>query len=465
MKKTLLTLAVGTALLGTSVQAFAAGFQLAETSATGLGRAFAGEAAMADNASAQARNPAMMTYLKGTQVSTGGIYVMPNIDVNGDMTLSAMGHQLAKFNADASDVGNNAFVPNFYVTHQIDENWTVGLGLNSNYGLATETPTGHAASIFGNHTSITSVEFNPNVAYRINDAVSIGAGLRVVHAKGEIGATMPNWIDQVKPALGGMIGQLPKDKQAQAMAAAGMIPAGGASLKSLEGDDTGFGWQVGGAWQINAANRIGFAYHSKVDLDLEGQASGALYQDGQHASFAGYIPLELPAFAEVSSFHQITDKFAMHTSINWTDWSSFDEIRVFFPDSVKPIDLAAKKPMTSDQIKVEKFEDNWRFAVGSTYKIAPKWTLRGGVALDKSAATDEHRTSTIPDSDRLWFSAGAGYQATDALHFDLGVTYIKAIGHSPINETQDVAGLAQVNFSGETTGDVWLTGVQASYKF
>lgn len=155
----------------------------------------------------------------------------------------------------------------------------------------------------------------------------------------------------------------------------------------------------------------------------------------------------------------------MHTSINWTDWSSFDEIRVFFPDSVKPIDLAAKKPMTSDQIKVEKFEDNWRFAVGSTYKIAPKWTLRGGVALDKSAATDEHRTSTIPDSDRLWFSAGAGYQATDALHFDLGVTYIKAIGHSPINETQDVAGLAQVNFSGETTGDVWLTGVQASYKF
>ncbi|MGZ7352732.1 outer membrane protein transport protein, partial [Streptococcus pyogenes] len=62
-------LAVAAALGSLSTSAYSAGFQLAETSATGLGRAFAGEAAMADNASAQFRNPALLSYLADTQVS------------------------------------------------------------------------------------------------------------------------------------------------------------------------------------------------------------------------------------------------------------------------------------------------------------------------------------------------------------------------------------------------------------
>lgn len=67
--KTLLSCAVAFGLASVSTFTQAAGFQLAEYSATGLGRAYAGEAAMADNASAQWRNPAMLTYLEGTQVS------------------------------------------------------------------------------------------------------------------------------------------------------------------------------------------------------------------------------------------------------------------------------------------------------------------------------------------------------------------------------------------------------------
>ncbi len=67
--KTLLSCAVAFGLASVSTFTQAAGFQLAEYSATGLGRAYAYEAAMADNASAQWRNPAMLTYLEGTQVS------------------------------------------------------------------------------------------------------------------------------------------------------------------------------------------------------------------------------------------------------------------------------------------------------------------------------------------------------------------------------------------------------------
>ena len=128
MKKTIITLAISAIVFGTTSQAQAAGFQLAEYSSTGLGRAFAGEAAMADNASAQSRNPAMLTYLTGRQLSAGGIYVMPNIDVTGDIAITSplLGAQAMHVPASAHDVAGDALVPNFCSSNQLTDQWTWG---------------------------------------------------------------------------------------------------------------------------------------------------------------------------------------------------------------------------------------------------------------------------------------------------------------------------------------------------
>lgn len=442
-------MSVATALLGAMTQAQAAGFQLAEYSATGQGRSFAGEAAMADNASTQARNPAMLTYLEGTNFSAGGIYVMPNVDVTGDIAIASplFGPEPMMMNADAIDVADDALVPNFYLSHQLNEHWFLGFAVNSNYGLATEVSETHAAAIFGNETSVTTVEFNPNIAYRINDDFSVGAGVRFVYGEGSIGASTPGWVDGLKqhPAL-------PEE-------VAAALPTGGTSLKNMEGDDIGFGWKLGASWQINPAHRLGLAYHSGVELELEGSASGLLYTGGQDLDIEGMLPLELPAFAELASHHQLSDKFAMHASINWTQWSVFDELVAYFPGETKPIG-----DIDSDLVKEENFKDNWRFALGSTYQLSQNWLLRSGVAYDKTAVDDEYRTMTIPDSDRLWLSAGAGYQASENLTLDFAVTYIKAYGDAPINESMNLMDLAQVSFDGEAGGDVWLVGMQLSYK-
>ncbi|MCT7942280.1 outer membrane protein transport protein [Shewanella holmiensis] len=449
MKKTILTLAITAIVFGTTSQAQAAGFQLAEFSSTGLGRAFAGEAAMADNASSQSRNPAMLSYLEGRQLSAGGVYVMPNIDVTGDIALDSplFGGQTLHIPASAHDVAGDAFIPNFYYSNQLNDQWTWGLTVNSNYGLATEIDPTHAAAIFGSKTAITTVEFNPNIAYKLDDAFSVGAGLRVVYGEGEIGATTPTWVGAIKanPALPAPV--------------AGRLPDAGTSLKSMKGDDISVGWKAGASWQINADHRLGLAYHSGVKLELDGHASGLLYDGGQNVSIEGYLPIELPAFAELASHHQLTEKFAMHASVNWTQWSVFDQLVAYFPGEQKPIG-----DIESDLVKNENFKDNWRYAVGGTYLLNHDWTLRAGMALDQTAVEDQYRTTTIPDTDRLWFSVGAGYQATKNLTVDFAVTYIKMYGDAPISEEQDLAGLASVTFNGEATGDVLLAGVQLSYK-
>ncbi|EJL9433205.1 long-chain fatty acid transport protein [Vibrio cholerae] len=428
--KTLLSCAVAFGLASVSTFTQAAGFQLAEYSATGLGRAYAGEAAMADNASAQWRNPAMLTYLEGTQVSAGAIYVNPNVDVEGTVNHA----QLGKTHASSNDFAHDAVIPNFYLSHQLNEQMALGFALGTNYGMETDLGTDFAASHFGNQASVISKEANLNIAYQILPQLSIGGGVRYVMGEGHFGATAPAK-NLIRHPVTNNVMTLPK----------------GTTLKYMEGEDNSWGWQVGSAWQINQDHRVGFAYKSEVVMDFEGHAEGVSY--GSYKP--GMMSVTLPATAELASFHQLNDQWAIHASINWTDWSSFKELTAVFPEK-------------SDLIKSENWEDNYRFALGTTYQYDAKLALRAGVAYDTSAVDDKNRTATIPETDRTWVSVGGSYIATPQLTLDAGFTYIFA-KDATINEPRDASDQTAAAiggaFTGNVSGNVWLIGVQANYRF
>lgn len=425
--KKFLSIAVACGLASVSNLTQAAGFQLAEYSATGLGRAYAGEAAMADNAGAQWRNPAMLTYLKGTQVSAGALYVNPNVDVEGDVSFYG-----STSSTSSSDYANDAVIPNFYISHQVNEKWALGLAFGTNYGMETELDSGFAASHFGDEAMVTTMEANANIAYRLTETVSIGGGIRYVMGEGHFGAKSPAQTE----ALG-----LTK----------------GTTLKYMEGDDTSWGWQAGAAWQMTPNNRVGFAYKSEVDLKLSGSANMYVQSYGKVLSDTGYMMLTLPATAELSTYHQLTDQFALHTSINWTDWSSFEKLQ------------AELDTMGTVMVKEENWKDNYRFAVGATYQVDSKLALRSGVAYDTAAVSTKNRTITIPETDRIWLSVGAGYDVTEQLTLDAAFTYIfakdadilESRGYDSDNSAEKVGG----QFDGQMTGNVWIVGVQASYRF
>ncbi len=79
------TLASVLALLAT--HASASGFQINEHSAAGLGRAFAGEGAIADSAAVLGRNPAAMMMFDKTAVSVAATMVDPDYSVDGALSL------------------------------------------------------------------------------------------------------------------------------------------------------------------------------------------------------------------------------------------------------------------------------------------------------------------------------------------------------------------------------------------
>ncbi|EKO3368829.1 outer membrane protein transport protein [Vibrio fluvialis] len=425
--KKFLSIAVACGLASVSNLTQAAGFQLAEYSATGLGRAYAGEAAIADNAGSQWRNPAMLTYLKGTQISAGALYVNPNVDVEGDVSFYG-----STSSTSSSDYANDAVIPNFYISHQVNEKWALGLAFGTNYGMETELDSGFAASHFGDEAMVTTMEANANIAYQLTETVSIGGGIRYVMGEGHFGAKSP--------------------AQTEALSL-----TKGTTLKYMEGDDTSWGWQAGAAWQMTPNNRVGFAYKSEVDLKLSGSANMYVQSYGKVLSDTGFMMLTLPATAELSTYHQLTDQFALHTSINWTDWSSFEKLQ------------AELDTMGTVMVKEENWKDNYRFAVGATYQVDPKLALRSGVAYDTAAVSTKNRTITIPETDRIWLSVGAGYDVTEQLTLDAAFTYIfakdadilESRGYDSDNSAEKVGG----QFDGQMTGNVWIVGVQASYRF
>jgi len=428
-EKFLRSIAILSSLTIYSSPNLAAGFQLAEYSATGLGRAYAGEAAMADNAGSQWRNPALLTLLKGTQVSLGAVYVNPNIDVSGDVSANG-----STYDVNTKNYVDDAVIPNFYFSHKLNNKIGLGLAIGTNYGMSTNLGSDYAASHYGDKAEVITQEANFNVAYQLTDIVSIGGGIRYIMADGHFGATSP----------------------AHGVSQLGAIP--NVTLKYMEGEDTQWGWQLGTTWQINDHHRIGLAYKSEVDLKLEGTATGLGFFGNTTQTEAGYLPLTLPATAELSSQYEISQQTTLLASINWTQWSRFDKLEATVEGGVG-----------TSNVKDEGWKDNYRFALGTEYQIDPKWLIRSGIAYDTSAVSDNNRSATIPETDRIWLSIGTGYHWSPQLTFDAAFTYIFAKDAS-INEprgytSDDTAAAIGGTFEGETSGNVWLAGIQANYHF
>ncbi|NGN98649.1 long-chain fatty acid transporter [Grimontia sp. S25] len=418
MSKKLSRSALAVAIALTAPSAWSAGFQVSEHSASGLGRAYAGEAAIADNASIIGRNPAQMTMFEESQAS-GAIHIVnPEIDV----TDTNSGQK-------ASDVAPMQLVPASYYVSPINDKWAWGVGLYTVYGVATDYPDAFQVGDAAGDTSLASVNLNPSIAYRVNDQLSLGVGANIVYAIAELnrhlGGTAPLFGDSFTAS----------DK-----------------LISMEGDTWGFGWNVGALFELDENNRFGVAYRSEVELDFEGDFTdhrGSVTGTVGN-KVTGNLSVPLPAIAELSGFHQIRDDLAVHYSMMWSQWSSFTELR------------ATGSECAADDVqgvcfqKDEDYKSVFRWSIGTTYDISDTWTLRAGFAYDEKAGKS---TLSIPDSDRYWYSAGATYRYSPSLTFDAGVTYIASKSGTFTESTR----IGEREF--DSKGAAYIGALQANYTF
>ncbi|WP_150539481.1 porin [Actinobacillus vicugnae] len=404
----------------------AAAFQLAEISTSGLGMAYAGNAAVADNASVVATNPALMTKFKSTEISAGGILVDADVHVSGKIG--------GNFDASHGNIIPNAIVPNLYIVAPVNDRFALGGGINVNYGLKSEYNEHFNAGVYGGKTELTALNFNLSGAYNFGNGLSFGLGLNAIHSDAEVQRHLGVGGKSIAQQLATRAASTPAAQAAQLSAVASQLanmPAN-TSVSKIKGDEWSFGWNAGLSYELNESHRWGLAYHSAVDVKFKGNYSNdfpvaynallaqlansgvalPITQATGGASVPGRLTLNLPAYWEFSGFHKLTDKLAVQYSYKYTEWERLKSLTAY--------------GSTANILfhKNESFSNSSRYSLGFSYDVNEALTVRTGFAYDENASVN-HPSISIPDTDRTWYSVGATYRFTPNLAADVGFAHLR----------------------------------------
>ena len=458
--KTLLVVGIA----GVSTVSQAGSFGLIENSASGQGAAFAGAAAVAEDASTIYFNPAGMTRLSGSQIVAAGHIIVPDASFTNNGSIDALGGALPGAN---SDTGEATFVPNFYYSTELDNGVFVGVGVNVPFGLATEYDDGWVGRYHALNSEIASININPSIAWKATERVSIGFGISFQYMDLELTNNIDSFgaCAQLDPAAGATC------------ASNGLTPALGVAAQDstvkLDGDSLEIGWNTGILIDIDDNSRIGLSYRSAIKHDVEGNTTYNLHptlqsfadaasqvspqnpfgfqilQDGELAATA-----ELPETFSVSFAGDINEKWTALFDWTWTGWSSLDVVTIVQAGGV---------PGREPTLDLDYANTN-RFSAGVHYRPNNKWVYRGGLALDETPIkTPESTSARIPGNDRTWLSFGFGYAPSSSWSLDVGYSHL-FISDTDINNSPG-ASASGATLTGTYESSVDILSAQANFNF
>lgn len=384
-RKALELAAVSAGVMAWTGAAEASGFSLKEQSAKETGRAFAGGAAAADDASIIFYNPAGMTKLERSQVSLNTHVLFVDSAQQNDGTTLIVPGRPAAIPVSGTNGGNPfdqpVIVPTGYAAFRASDRLWFGLGISAPFGLKVEYDQG----FFGRYDSIKSevktVNIQPSVGYAINDNLSIGGGVDIQQIDVKLRNALPN-----------------------------LVPGAGDGELNISGDDLSVGWNAGVLLSLGKA-RFGAHYRSKVVHRLDGtyQVSGLVGPlAGANTQTFATAPLEIPESVTVSAMYGVGDRVRVMATGQWFNWSRFEAI------TVEPLGRPAV-------VNEQNYKDSWSGHGAVEVDATDRLTLRAGGLYDTTPTQDAFRTTRVPDGDRIWATAGATWRLNDRL--DVNVSY------------------------------------------
>lgn len=423
-KKTVISWSVAGAMWVMAGGASASGFALIEQSGSGLGNAFAGGAASAEDASTIFYNPAGMSRLSGTQVTVAGSAIKPSAQfsntASGNATLGARPLGTA-----TGDAGSWAVVPNAYVSMELNSKTHIGLGINAPFGLQTEYQPGWIGRFQALKSSVETLNLNPSVSYQATDSLTLGGGLS--YQKIRAGLT-----------------------SAQNFGA-------GEGLSKMTGSDEAWGANLGALLDMGGGGRIGVAYRSSIHYKL----SGTLVVTSPTGALALNRPvtadMKMPDTLSFSYFRALGNQWDVMADLTRTGWSKFNELRI--------VDAGTG---ATRSVTPENWRDTWRVSTGANYHYNEAWTARVGLAYDQSPVTDAFRTARIPDADRTWLSLGGQYKPDKGSAIDFGYAHL-FVNNATISNSTGAGGTASIptvgNLIGTYANSVDIFAVQYGHQF
>ncbi len=385
-------------------QAQAAGFMLTEQSAGALGRAYAGVGVDGLDISGMFYNPATMSLHSGTMMQAGFVQIGVNAEYQGVISGA---HENGRLKSQT--------IPHGYLMHQINDSVWAGLAMTVPWGMGTEYADGWEGRGRGTASKLRSFDFNPNMAWKVSDSLTVGAGVSIqyVAANLKVGAQDAT------------LGQFTTEYKADSM---------------------DWGFNVGAMWKPVDSLRFGVSYRSEIAHHTEGWF--ATYSARGETKMDATLDVSGPAWAMATVAWDATDALSLYGTFRWTQWSSFGDLHI--------------KSSSGPLIKTipNKWKDTYLGTVGFDYRIDGRWTVRSGVGYETSAIDDyRNRTAVLPDADRWWFAAGLGCRYSKDLQFDIGASWLKGVHERSLYTATGA------EFGRYDKLDAYIFGVQMVYSF
>jgi long-chain fatty acid transport protein len=407
---------IALALVTQTVFAHAGGFGIRGQSAYGEGSGFAGMAAPGDSISSMFWNPAAVTTATGMTFEGSAAFVFPRSELDVDAsrsTLTAFG-----ITSNGGNVGTDAIVPASYFATPLTDNFYLGMSITAPFGLGSTSDSPWVGMFSHLEADALSINVSPVAGVKINDWLSIAAGLQIQYLDVDI--------------------------------ATALAPISSPPRQRVKGDDIGVGFVAGITLTPFDGTTIGIGYRSSIKQELEGDQTfdidvltpGGTIPAGSYPVTAS---VELPETLSLGIRQRIDETWTVMVGMEWTNWSRIQTVE--FDNSPAGSSLAFD------------YRDGWFFSAGGEYKFNPQLTFRAGLGYEISPTTDAARSMRLPDADRVWTSMGASYNHSERLAFDIAYSHI-FVDDGSIDETT-----AGVRYAGTAQSDVNTIAVGLRYKF
>jgi len=335
-------------------------------------------------------NPAGLTRLSDQQWVIVTNLFAPSIKFHNHGSID--NNQFAMNGEDGGDAGILTPTTNFYYAKPLSDRWTIGFAFNTPFGISLEYERDWVGRYYTIDASLLNLNLNPGVGFKVNDSLSIGAGINLNYVK----LGLSNAID-----FGAILGT-----GSQSMD----------GLIDLEGDNWAWGFNLGALFTLTEQTRIGIAYRSDIKHTLNGDANFNTPEAAQllqplDTNFK--LSTSLPESISISLYHQLTPRLAAMTDFRYTRWSRFRELRIVFDNPAQP-----------DAVTPKNWHNTWRIAIGLDYSYSPVWRFQAGFAFDEGAIPDETFDPIIPTPEMIMLSLGALYHYSDTLSLGFGYTHV-----------------------------------------
>jgi long-chain fatty acid transport protein len=380
--------------------AFGAGYGLKEHSADAMAAAYAGAAATSSDASYLAYNPASLAGVSDSDFAVNAVAIFPGSKSAYTSATTSAGTPTG---GDLTPRGyiSGAVVPAFAFRARLTDQWAIGLDVSAPWGLKTDYPAGWAGRYYAEKTQLLTINATPAVSWQPMPGLALGVGVQVEYAQGKLTTAIDTG------TLGALNG-IP-----------GSLPGGQDSFAQLDGTNWTFGFTLGAMAKLSGDLTAGLSYRSSLQHDLEGPLTFTLDSTGTGAAIRSLtglftdthatVPLTMPDMVSFGLRDRLADDWYGMIELDWTHWSRFRELRI-----------SAANPAQPDNVTTTHWHNAMFGSIGFEYHASESLSLRGGIAYDQSPVPDATREPRIPDSDRIWLSAGVRYRLSDDM--DVNVT-------------------------------------------